>query len=78
MLQTLKESYPTHSANFAQLFESDPDFIPNLRYLEGHGLLTGVESKAHIPYGQLVNVRITELDWIFSKTMVVSGPSFAL
>jgi len=60
MLRTLKESYPAHSANFNQRFESDPDFIPNLHYLKGHGLVTGVEVKTHTSSGQLLNVRITE------------------
>ncbi|THJ18641.1 MAG: hypothetical protein CAF42_010160 [Nitrospira sp. CG24B] len=60
ILQTLKESYPEHSAIFNQRFGSDPDFIPNLHYLKGHGLVTGIEAKTHTSAGQLVNVRITE------------------
>lgn len=59
MLQALRESYPAHTPHFTQRFESDPDFIPNLHYLKGHGLLTGVEVKTSIP-PQLLNIRITE------------------
>ncbi len=59
MLQALKEYYPSHSAYFIQQFESDPNFIPNLHYLKGHGLLTGVEVKTTLPYS-LLNIRITE------------------
>ena len=57
MLQVLKESYPAHSPHFTQRFESDPDFIGNLRYLHGHNLLIGIDVKSsNIP----VNIRITE------------------
>jgi hypothetical protein len=59
MLQGLKESYPAHTPHFAQRFESDPDFIPNLHYLKGHGLLTGIEVKTSKQF-QLHNIRITE------------------
>jgi hypothetical protein len=60
MLCALKESYPGHSTNFSQQFGPDPDFIPNLHYLKGHGLVTGAEVKTHTSPWQLVNVRITE------------------
>ena len=55
----LKEFYPAHTPHFTQQFESDPDFISNLHYLKGHGLLTGVEVKTSIP-PHLLNIRITE------------------
>ena len=59
MLQALKESYPAHRPHFSQQFDSNPDFIPNLRYLYGHGLLTGIEVKT-LSAHNLQNVKITE------------------
>ena len=59
MLQALKESYPAHRPHFSQQFDSNPDFIPNLRYLHGHGLLTGIEVKT-LSAHNLQNVKITE------------------
>ena len=59
MLQDLKEFYPANSPHFSQRFEPDPDFIPNLHYLKGHGLITGIEVKTSFP-PTLINVRITE------------------
>ena len=59
MLQVLKESYPAHSPHFTTQFEPDPDFLSNLRYLYGHGLLTGIEVKS-LSAHNLQNVKITE------------------
>ena len=59
MLQELRESYPAHAPHFTHRFESDPDFLTNLHYLKGHGLLTGFEVKTSIP-STFVNIRITE------------------
>lgn len=59
MLQALKEVYPNHAPHFTQQFQADPDFISNLYYLKGHGLLTGTETQKSIQR-PLVNVRITE------------------
>ena len=59
MLQTLKESYPTHSPYFTQQFAPNPDFIPNLHYLYAHNLLTGIEVKTSSPF-DLISIRITE------------------
>jgi len=59
MLQALKEYYPAHTPHFTKQFESDPNFVPNLHYLKGHGLLAGVEVKTSMP-SQLLNIRITE------------------
>jgi hypothetical protein len=43
MLQALKGFYPANNPDFIQQFGSDPDYIANLHYLRGHGLLTWAE-----------------------------------
>lgn len=61
MLQALKDFYPAPNPNFAQQFGSDPDYVGNLHYLNGHGLLTWTEYReggAALP-PQLLDFKIT-------------------